>query len=68
MVGFSASCKVMLIREGSTSPAGGKADIGQTFGDCPLLTQSGHWPSEFGVMHNRSGGVVGFKRRPEGNA
>jgi len=50
------------------SAFGGKADIGQTFGDCPLLTQSGHWPSEFGVMHNRSGGVVGFKRRPEGNA
>ena len=29
---------------------------------CLLLTQSGHWPFEFAVMHNRSGGVVGFKR------
>jgi hypothetical protein len=27
----------------------------------PLLAQSGHWPFEFAVMHNRSGGVVGFK-------
>ena len=23
--------------------------------------------AEFAVMHNRSGGVIGFKRRPEGN-
>jgi hypothetical protein len=32
------------------------------------MTQSGHWPSEFAVMHNRSGGVVGFKRWLEGDA
>ena len=32
------------------------------------MTQSGHWPLKFAVMHNRSSGVVGFKRRPEGRA
>ena len=32
------------------------------------MTQSGHWPLKFAVMHNRSSGVVGFKRRPQGRA
>src|SRR5262249_20128312 len=30
-----------------------------------VVTQSGHWPSEFAVMHNRSGGVVGCKLHEE---
>ena len=48
------------------SAIGGKADISRTFPNV-LLTQSGHRPPEFAVMHNRTDGVVGFKRRPEGN-
>src|SRR5215472_13442364 len=35
--------------------------------ECPFLTPSGHEPSEFAVMHNRSGGVVRCDPRSEGH-
>jgi hypothetical protein len=28
-------------------------------GECPLLTQSGHWQPEFAVMHNEAHSMVG---------
>jgi hypothetical protein len=34
------------------SAYGGKADSRWTFPECLLLTQTGHWPSNFAVMHN----------------
>ena len=34
------------------SAIGGKADIGATLPQCPLMTQIGHWQSEFAVTHN----------------
>src|SRR5215469_1947758 len=53
--GHSLRCNAM-------SAFGGKADIDLR---CRMLmTRSGHSLPKFAVMHNRSGGVVGFKRRP----